>query len=245
MLSVQNLSVTLGKTKVLDKINLIAEPGKVTALLGGSGAGKSTFLRAMVPAFRNEFSLSGEINWEGKPLTKKNQTFVQTVFQDPHGSFSPYFSMKLLLFEPLLIRGIIPFLKEYKLVRQKIEELVSAFGLDKSLLDRKSKELSGGQLQRFAIIRALVADPKLILLDEPVTALDLISQFEVIQIFLKWKEKSNLTFLLVSHDLDLVRKIADSVYVLDKGKIVESGKTKEVFEKPKSLFFQNLLKTRI
>ncbi len=244
MLSVQNLTVSSGKTLLLSDIDLSAEKGKVTALLGGSGSGKSTFLKSILPSFRKAYGWSGNVFWNESPLTVENQSLVQTVFQDPHGSFSPFFKMRILLWEPLLIKGLLSFIKEKKALSLRIKELMEAFILDESLLDRKIKELSGGQLQRFAIIRALIANPQLILLDEPVTALDLISQYEVVKIFMQWKTNSNLAFLLVSHDLDLVKKIADFVYVIDKGKIVESGKTPDIFINPKSDTLRNLLESR-
>ncbi|BDA79087.1 hypothetical protein LPTSP3_g20170 [Leptospira kobayashii] len=201
-------------------------------------------IRELVKSYR----FQGEILWNGESLQSKqfqSNPPIQPVFQDPYSFFSPFQSLLESLLEPTKIkRGIFLSPSIRKTAIENIESYLDRFQLDGSLLNKKPKELSGGQLQRFAILRAILSGPELILLDEPVTALDALVQIKIVSLIKELNGKDNLGFVLVSHDLGLVKNLCDDLYILEKGRIIEFGNAREVFTNPKENFTRELIQAR-
>ncbi|TGN08117.1 ABC transporter ATP-binding protein [Leptospira ilyithenensis] len=250
MLQIRNLRVHFGKSEILSGIHLTANRGKITGIVGRSGSGKSTLFRSIlgVRELVKSYRCEGEILWDGEPLQSKkfkSNPPIQPVFQDPYSFFSPFHSILESLLEPTKIKkGILLSPSARKMALENIESYLNRFQLDGSLLNKKTKELSGGQLQRFAILRAILSGPELVLLDEPVTALDVLVQIKIVSLIKELNEKDNLGFVLVSHDLGLVKNLCDDLYILEKGKIIEFGNAKEVFMNPKENFTRALIEAR-
>jgi peptide/nickel transport system ATP-binding protein len=147
------------------------------------------------------------------------------VYQNPLSALDPRFSVLKLVGEPLAIQG-----RAKREVRERARELLSRVGLPHEYWDRKASQLSGGQRQRVAVARALILSPSILVLDEPTSALDVTVQSQIVELLFELREQYDLTFLFISHDLSLVRQIADSVTVLDQGRVVESGPVGEILE---------------
>ncbi len=247
MLEIKDLTVRIAGKPVLHGLHLTAKSGVITGIVGKSGSGKSTLFKVIlgVPALVSQFEISGEILWNGRPLSDASHKPIQPVFQDPFTFFSPFISIRKSILEPFYIReGFFASKDKLEQEMDRIEELFSRFHLKKDILDKKINQLSGGQLQRLAILRAILANPEFLLLDEPVTALDALVQAEIIHLILELNKTQNLGFILVSHDLGLVKNLCEDLFILNEGKIIESGKTKDIFEKPKLDFTRNLIQSR-
>ena len=222
------------RTPVLaaDAVDFEIFAGKTLALVGESGSGKSTVARCVA---RLEKPSAGEIWMDGElpenrsarvRLLLRNQ--VQMVFQDPITSMNPRFTAAQIVEEPLLIMGL-----EAALRRDAARTVMNEVGLSADWLDRSVTEFSGGQRQRLAIARALVVRPKLLVLDEALTGLDLSTQAQIANLLLDLQASHSLTYLLISHDLALVARMADTIAVMAGGRIVEMGTTLEVMNAPK------------
>ncbi len=214
----------LGKksaTTVLRNIQLTMELGESLALVGASGSGKSTLCRLMLGL---ESATSGDVLWQGKMMSQFRpqdwQWFrqqVQLVFQDSIAAVNPRQTICQVLAEPLrYLRGL-----SAQQIQQESELLMAQVGLNADILSRRAGQLSGGQLQRICIARALAAKPKLIALDESLSSLDLVLQEQIIDLLKRVQKEHNTAFLLVTHDLRLVNKFCQRVVVLDQGNIVE------------------------
>ncbi len=247
MLEIKNLNVTIQGKKILRELNLTAVSGKITAIVGKSGSGKSTLFKMIlgVEELISSYAKEGEILWKGSSIDTFKKRPIQPVFQDPFAYFSPFHSISKCLLESFYIQNGFfhsKMLRDRELSR--IESYLPRFHLDKSVFDKKKTQLSGGQLQRLAILRAILCEPELILLDEPVTALDVLVQAEIIELIQELNREKNIGFVLISHDLGLVKNLSHFIYILNEGTIVESGDTKEVFAEPKSQFTKNLILKR-
>lgn len=247
MLEIKNLNVSVNGNEILRNVHITANSGKITGIVGKSGSGKSTLFKSIlaIDEMVASYAITGQILWDGKELSDIPSRPIQPVFQDPFTFFSPYLKMLTCLLEPVyILHGF--FVSKMILAEEtaRITEYLDRFHLKKSVLTKKTRELSGGELQRLALLRAILANPKMILLDEPVTALDALVQAEIIQLIRDLNQTQNIGFVLVSHDLGLVKNLTDFVYVLDGGSIIESGQTKEVFSKPKTDFTKQLLLSR-
>ena len=229
------------KVYALNGVDLTVKNGEILAIAGESGCGKSTLARAIMLL---EKPSDGKILFLGEDISDfhcdKLRNFrksVQMVFQNPYSSLNPKMKIKEILEEPLIINTeFTP--KERKEI---ISEKISQVGLDESVLTKYPHEFSGGQRQRIAIARALVLNPSCIIADEPVSALDVSIQAQIINLLKELKEKFNLTIIFISHDLRVIKYLSDRTAVMYLGEIVELAPTKEIFENPYHPYTRALL----
>lgn len=247
VLSVTSLDVTYpGKGfrkegfKALHSVSIEIAQGETLGLVGESGSGKTTLGRAIlglapVTAGTIEF-LGDDISHVNRKKRRELSRDMQVVFQDPYTSLNPSMEIGQILAEPLQIQGM-----EAVAAKKRIAELLDQVGLPSDALQRLPREFSGGQRQRVAIARALALSPKLIVCDEPVSALDLTTQARILDLFLQIQKDTGVSYLFVSHDLDVVRHISHRVAVMYKGEIVEQGAASKVTVKPEHPYTQRLL----
>jgi oligopeptide/dipeptide ABC transporter ATP-binding protein len=215
----------------LDAVSIDLAPGETVALVGESGSGKSTLARCVV---RLTQPSAGTITLDGDEtvtLAMSDRDYhrqVQMVFQDPFASLDPRQRVRRILEEPLRRHLKVP----RREMTREVRALLQSVGLSEDLLDRRPFELSGGQRQRIGIARALAVRPKVVVLDEPTASLDVSTRGQILGLLEQIQAKTDVAFLLVSHDLSVVRHVADRVLVMYLGAIVESGTAKEVFDHP-------------
>lgn len=228
--------------KAVNGVNLEIKRGEVLAVAGESGCGKSTLAKAVMRLVEAQ---SGEILFEDKNILnlKKKEDLrnfyqkIQMIFQNPYSSLNPKMKIGQILKEPLEINT--KFNK--KQIQEIVDQRLSDVGLDNSVLKLYPHEFSGGQRQRIAIARALILSPQLIIADEPVSALDVSIQAQIINLIKSLKENFNLTFLFISHDLSVIRYISDRIAIMYLGEIIELGRTEEIFTDPKHPYTKALL----
>jgi len=230
-----------GHVKAVDGVTLEIKTGEILGLVGESGCGKSTLARTIMCLTK---MTSGSITLEGKELNKltrekleKARPGFQMIFQDPFSSLNPRMTVFDALSEPLLYHGLV---KKAALVGT-VSKLMKEVGLAPRYMKKYPHEFSGGQRQRIAIARAMAPKPKLIIADEPVSALDVSIQSQILNLLLQLTKKHCLTLLFISHDLSVIRHIADRTAVMYLGKIVELGASDRVFTDPKHPYTQALL----
>ena len=220
MIEVNNLSLVFGegekRNQVLFDVNFHVKPGEIYGLVGESGSGKTTVLKCLAGLFNH---WQGELAISGQRLSHKISRErcrqVQMVFQDPYGSLHPRHTIGDILEEPLQIHGI----GERD---RRINTLLDRVGLNRAFRDRYPHQLSGGQRQRVAIARALILEPQVLLLDEPTSALDVSVQAEILNLLAELQKESNLTYLMVTHDLGVISHLCQKVAVMQYGKILET-----------------------
>ena len=225
----------------VDNVSFSIERGSTTALVGESGSGKSTVARMLLglekPTAGSILIDGQEVDHLGKSGMKALRRRMQPVFQDPYGSLNPLRSITATIAEPLLVHGV-----GNRAERQaRVFELLDQVSLPRSIAGRYPSELSGGQRQRVAIARALALKPDIVILDEAVSALDVLVQAQILELLNDLQSEYGLTYLFITHDLAVVRLIADHVCVMNQGKIVEAATTKEVFEHPREDYTRKLL----
>ncbi len=215
--------------------------GEILGLVGESGSGKSTLGRSII---RLVDAQAGEINFNGKNLLdlslanlKEIRRDIQMIFQDPYASLNPRMTVFDTLAEPLLVHG----LATKSTVLDQVNELMDDVGLDRRFIRKYPHEFSGGQRQRIAIARAIALKPKLIIADEPVSALDVTIRAQILALLLDLTQKHNLTMLFISHDMSVVRYLCDRVVVMQKGKLIEEGQTEQLFSAPQQEYTRQLL----
>lgn len=235
------LGRTVNHVKAVDGISFEVYEGETVSIVGESGCGKSTTGRAIL---RLDEPTSGKVTFEGTDLAslskremRKYRKDLQIIFQDPYASINPRQTVSDVLIEAMTIQNAVP--KEQR--RARAIELLKTVGLSEEQADRYPHEFSGGQRQRVGIARALSVDPKLIIADEAVSALDVSIQAQVLNLLKKLQRDFNLTYLFISHDLGVVRHISDRVIVMYLGKIVEMGDRRSIFEGAKHPYTQALL----
>jgi dipeptide transport system ATP-binding protein len=221
-------------------VDFAVERGKTLAIVGESGSGKSTLARIIAlidPPSGGVLKVAGEaVDIGRKRLTPDMRSRVQMVFQNPYGSLNPRQKVGDVLMEPLLINTPIPAAER----RDRAEAMLAKVGLAPEHFNRYPHMFSGGQRQRIAIARALMLNPALLVLDEPVSALDLSVQAQVLNLLADLQDEFNLTYVFISHDLSVVRYIADDVLVLSKGVAVEQGSREAIFANPQHPYTQQL-----
>jgi peptide/nickel transport system ATP-binding protein len=227
--SVRDLTKTFVRgVNAVDGVSFDVVSREIHALVGESGSGKTTIARIVAGLTGYEH---GTVNVLGtvRPLVPEvvnpDPSRLQLVYQNPLSALDPRFSVLKLVGEPLAIEG-----KAKREVSERAGELLSRVGLPHEYWGRKASQLSGGQRQRVAVARALILSPSILVLDEPTSALDVTVQSQIVELLFELREQYDLTFLFISHDLSLVRQIADSVTVLDQGRVVESGPVGEILE---------------
>ncbi|PIB23154.1 dipeptide ABC transporter ATP-binding protein [Amylibacter kogurei] len=226
-----------GLVKALDGASFTLEAGKTLAVVGESGCGKSTLARLVTMI---ETPTAGTLDIEGKPADSSSvdhRKAVQIVFQNPYSSLNPRHKIRTILEEPLRLNTDMSAQERTKRAAETMERV----GLRPEHIERYPHMFSGGQRQRIAIARALMLNPRVLVLDEPVSALDLSIQAQVLNILADLQAELGLAYLFISHDLSVVKHIADDVMVMYLGKVVESGAAKDVFANPQHPYTKALL----
>ena len=235
-------SVERGKViRAVDGVSIDLMPGEIVGLVGESGCGKSTLGRSIVGL---EHPTSGRIllggtdlaSLRGRALRTKRRA-IQYVFQDPYASLNDRQTIGEAITEALIIKG----LRDRSAQSRRVAELLDQVGLPASLSDRYARELSGGQRQRVAIARSLAVDPRILICDEPVSALDLSVRAQVMNLVLDLRKELGVACLFIAHDLALVRQAASRVYVMYLGRVVETGASEELYRNPRHPYTQALL----
>jgi peptide/nickel transport system ATP-binding protein len=228
--------------KAVDAVSFAIYEGETVGLVGESGCGKSTLGNAIMQL---DEATSGEVLYHGKNIThlkgrelKKMRNEIQLIFQDPFSSLNPRLSVGNAIMEPMLAHGLY---KTKLKCRDKTIELLERVGLSEDHFNRFPHEFSGGQRQRIGIARAIALQPKIIICDESVSALDISVQAQVLNLLNELKEMYGFSYLFISHDLAVVKYMSDQVIVMHKGKLVESNEADELFENPKMTYTQKLI----
>lgn len=231
-----------GDFKAVDGVSFTVEAGKTVGLVGESGSGKTTIGRSIVKLIP---ATSGQILWKGKdilPLSEKEfrplRREIQYIFQDPFGSLNPRMTVKAIVGEALEIHFRELGASER---RDRVEALLKRVGLQPEMTARYPHEFSGGQRQRIGIARALAVEPEFIICDEPVSALDVSVQAQIVNLLQDLQEELGLALLFIAHDLAVVEHISETVLVLHRGRIVESGQASEVLQNPQDPYTRELL----
>lgn len=227
-------------TEVLHGVDICVDYGETLGIVGESGSGKTTIGRAILGLVSPS---SGVIEFDGDDIThaiprrrRELATSIQVVFQDPYSSLNPTMTVEVILAEPLIVKGF-----SSKDARKRVRDLLDRVGLPQDAGGRLPREFSGGQRQRVAIARALAPEPRLIVCDEPVSALDLSTQATVLDLLIDLQRTTGVAYVFISHDLAVVRHISHRVAAIHRGEIVEQGPTAQVTLNPSHPYTQRLL----
>jgi peptide/nickel transport system ATP-binding protein len=248
LLELRDVSVTYSRGgrhfTAVDGVSLTVAPNEIVGVVGESGAGKSTLGRAVLGLAP---VAAGAVYFDGTDITRRGHSRVrarrlevaarlQAVFQDPNGSLNPTRTVRSSLAEPLVAQG-----RPRAEVTRRVEAMLDLVGLAAAAADRYPRQFSGGQRQRIAIARALMVSPSLVICDEPLTALDLSVQAQIINLLLRLRRELGLSYLFISHDMAAIRHLADRVAVLRGGRLVESGPTAQVCSRPSDPYTRALM----
>ncbi|MEO3938717.1 dipeptide ABC transporter ATP-binding protein [Dermatophilaceae bacterium Soc4.6] len=237
---VQGLSMLRATVKAVDDITFTLRQGETLGIVGESGCGKSTTSRLIT---RLEDPTSGAIRFRGNDIARLKEKQlrplrreIQMIFQDPYSSLNPRQTVGAILRTPLQVHGLAKGRE-----KQRTQELLELVGLNPEHVNRYPSEFSGGQRQRIGIARALAVEPKLIIADEPVSALDVSIQAQVMNLLARLRDELGLSFVFIAHDLGVIRHFCDSIAVMYLGKIVEQGAKHDIYESPQHPYTQALL----
>ena len=229
------------QVRAVDGVSFKVERGETLGLVGESGSGKSTACRAVLQLIK---PTSGSVKFEGREIAglgRRQMTplrrEMQMIFQDPYASLNPRKRIGQIVGDPLKRQGV----ASGSGLRRQVQELLERVGLSSEHFNRYPHEFSGGQRQRIGIARALALKPKLVICDEPVSALDVSIQAQIVNLLDDLQDEFNLAYLFVAHDIGVVRHIADRIAVMNEGKIVEQGSADQVCEQPKDEYTKKLL----
>ncbi len=227
--------------KALDDVSISLREGSTLAVVGESGSGKSTLARCLLQLQPLD---SGEVFFDGQDLAKLDgaslraaRKNLQMVFQDPFASLNPRMRVGQIVGEGLLIHGLGSGVEQ----QQKVIAMLKRVGLTEADMQKYPHEFSGGQRQRIGIARALVLKPKVVVCDEPVSALDVSIQAQILLLLKELQVEMGLSYIFISHDLRVVRHIADDIVVMNQGKVVEQGSVVDIYQQPKHEYTRNLL----
>ena len=233
---------TVGMIKAVDGVDFSIRPGETLGLVGESGSGKTTTGRAILQLVK---ATEGSVTFEGKDLVSLSNRDMRLmrrrlgmVFQDPYGALNPRMTAGAIIGEPLVVHGLHDGKAD---LRNQVSDLLETVGLNRGMADRYPHEFSGGQRQRIGVARALAARPSFMVLDEPVSALDVSIQAQIINLLQNLQEEFGLSYLFIAHDLSVVRHISDRVAVMYLGKIVELADCDELYENPLHPYTRALL----
>jgi oligopeptide transport system ATP-binding protein len=229
------------EVKALDDVSISLREGSTLAVVGESGSGKSTLARCLLQLQPLD---GGEVLFQGRDLAslsgrelRSERRHLQMIFQDPFASLNPRMKVGEIVGEGLLIHGLGNTAEQ----RDKVEKMLKRVGLNEADTQKYPHEFSGGQRQRIGIARALVLEPKVVVCDEPVSALDVSIQAQILLLLKDLQREMALSYLFISHDLRVVRHIADEMVVMHQGKLVEQGKVSDIYAAPTQEYTRNLL----
>jgi oligopeptide transport system ATP-binding protein len=232
----------VGDIKAVDDISFQVKKGETLGLVGESGCGKSTAGRAILQLYR---PTAGHVYFKGEDLTRlkgealrRKRREMQMIFQDPYASLNPRMTVGSIISEPLEVHNIYPSRKERQ---ERVQELLRVVGLNPYFINRYPHEFSGGQRQRIGIARALAVNPEFIVCDEPISALDVSIQAQIINLLMDLQAQFGLTYLFIAHDLSVVRHISDRIAVMYLGKLMELADRDELYNNPLHPYTQALL----
>ncbi|NKQ54998.1 ABC transporter ATP-binding protein [Amycolatopsis sp. K13G38] len=247
LLDIQNLTIEFPSerhgtpVRAVDDVNLVVGAGETVGLVGESGSGKTTLGRAVLGLTRPD---TGRITFGGKAITHANtkqrralSRYLQVVFQDPYSSLNPARTIGQTLSETLRVHRKLPRPE----TEERVVRMLEKVGLDRSAFARYPAHFSGGQRQRIAIARALIAEPKMVICDEPVSALDLSVQAQVLNLFRHLQDEFSLSYLFIAHDLAVVRFLSHRIVVLYRGRVMEQGPADTVYRRPLHPYTQALV----
>ena len=225
ILSIKNLNKTFESGFKLKDVNFDIKEGEVVSLIGESGSGKTSISKIIVGLLKAE----GQVQINGK---------VQMIFQSPYSSLNPKYKIRDIIAEGVIYQKI---LKKEENLDEYLLSILNEVGLDKEVLNKYPHELSGGMRQRVGIARAVAVKPNLIIADEILTALDALTQIQILELFQKLKENKKISYLFISHDINVVKKISDRLLIIKDGEIIESGAKEKIFSKPEKEYTKKLI----